>query len=543
MSSALSSDRQIASKRLSRNHYNSTSWLLSLVSTFQFFFLLASSPTLSNPSTFGVMSADGTCDFDVCTQWIATVFNSCVCTPLQHAGFWIGIVSIPFSLLTPFPQVITNFRRKSTEGFSFYLLLFWTFGDSCDFIGTLLLGESPHQILTAIGFLLFDTIMLLQWLIYTKLRPMWHRDSSAGLSHSFHSTADTHRLLSFALPSPPTPPTAPFSHFESIPLPDLFHHGENMIPYEAGPPGGGGPGSAPFLPSFHARPLGLPSPLPTDPPSAPDSERGASSSIRTSAGDFAPSQGHDPQGSHRNRTESLSKLAFVQAVSLSIFCMLAISRYAGEVTSRNSGTFTGRWSSGFELFGFIPYSSRHIIGQILGYITTACYVFGPLCQFVLNIRRHSVEGLNPLVFIFPIIGGGLYIIGTAMELASSAALVNALSFFLSFFLPNVLNVIILCQFVYYVCVAHRESEDNESDPEFAVIPSVRGGLEMDADSTASRPGIGGTAKVTTKPSVGPADLTESRAELGTAERDGDRDDVVISNEAVSPIEDTGGCLV
>ncbi|KAJ1392402.1 PQ-loop repeat [Sesbania bispinosa] len=48
-------------------------------------------------------------------------------------------------------------------------------------------------------------------------------------------------------------------------------------------------------------------------------------------------------------------------------------------------------------------------GTLLGWAMTFVYLGGRLPQICLNIRRGHVEGLNPLMFLFALIGNATYV--------------------------------------------------------------------------------------------------------------------------------------
>ncbi|XP_023732847.2 uncharacterized protein LOC111880658 [Lactuca sativa] len=53
--------------------------------------------------------------------------------------------------------------------------------------------------------------------------------------------------------------------------------------------------------------------------------------------------------------------------------------------------------------------SQAVYGQWLGWMMAAIYMGGRIPQIALNIKRRSVEGLNPLMFIFALIANATYV--------------------------------------------------------------------------------------------------------------------------------------
>ncbi|GAB4834978.1 hypothetical protein Ancab_033245 [Ancistrocladus abbreviatus] len=95
------------------------------------------------------------------------------------------------------------------------------------------------------------------------------------------------------------------------------------------------------------------------------------------------------------------------------------------------------------------------IGTLLGWGMAAIYIGGRFPQIYLNIRRGNVEGLNPFMFLFALVGNATYI---------GSILINSLEW--SKIFPNLpwlveaggcalLDTFILIQFIYF---HHRTSK-------------------------------------------------------------------------------------
>ncbi|XP_022844807.1 probable vacuolar amino acid transporter YPQ1 isoform X2 [Olea europaea var. sylvestris] len=55
------------------------------------------------------------------------------------------------------------------------------------------------------------------------------------------------------------------------------------------------------------------------------------------------------------------------------------------------------------------HGTENVYGQCLGWIMAAIYMSGRLPQIWLNIKRGSVQGLNPLMFIFALLANATYV--------------------------------------------------------------------------------------------------------------------------------------
>ncbi|ORY48163.1 PQ-loop-domain-containing protein [Rhizoclosmatium globosum] len=129
-------------------------------------------PTASSLINF---TSDCVCDPETVNGYryvklIGLWFGDCVHTPQEITSFAIGIASLVCFGVAFFPQIYLNYSRKSVEGLSFGLMVFWVFGDIGNLVGSLLTNQLPIQIWIAAYFILLDVITLLQIAWYGYLR-------------------------------------------------------------------------------------------------------------------------------------------------------------------------------------------------------------------------------------------------------------------------------------------------------------------------------------------------------------------------------------
>uniref|UniRef100_A0A3P8SK40 Lysosomal amino acid transporter 1 homolog n=1 Tax=Amphiprion percula TaxID=161767 RepID=A0A3P8SK40_AMPPE len=110
-------------------------------------------------------------------------------TPKEIIGFSIGSISSVLYLCSRLPQMYTNFKRKSTEGVSYFLFALVILGNTTYGLSVLLKnpdqgqGESSYLVhhlpwlIGSLGTLSLDLIISVQFLIYRKARP--HVDVSS----------------------------------------------------------------------------------------------------------------------------------------------------------------------------------------------------------------------------------------------------------------------------------------------------------------------------------------------------------------------------
>lgn len=86
-----------------------------------------------------------------CVRWVERYFDDCLCNLNDEVSFSLGIVSLICWGVAEIPQIITNFRTKSSHGVSLSFLLAWVAGDIFNLIGCLLEPATlPTQFYTAL---------------------------------------------------------------------------------------------------------------------------------------------------------------------------------------------------------------------------------------------------------------------------------------------------------------------------------------------------------------------------------------------------------
>lgn len=102
---------------------------------------------------------------------IGKYFGDCIYTTADHMSFIFAYFGLLCSCLSLAPQLWLNYKLKSVEGLSFYLLLFWTLGDLGSLAGSLLTHQLPPQVVTSATFFIMDFCMCIQYGYYQYLRP------------------------------------------------------------------------------------------------------------------------------------------------------------------------------------------------------------------------------------------------------------------------------------------------------------------------------------------------------------------------------------
>jgi len=63
-----------------------------------------------------------------CTEWARIYLKYCLCSQKDSAALALGLISVISWGVAEVPQIITNYRQKSTEGLSIAFLMTWIVG-------------------------------------------------------------------------------------------------------------------------------------------------------------------------------------------------------------------------------------------------------------------------------------------------------------------------------------------------------------------------------------------------------------------------------
>ncbi|KAJ1647171.1 hypothetical protein LPJ64_001431 [Coemansia asiatica] len=73
-------------------------------------------------------------------------FDQCVCSYWEVLSAILGAMSVALWMLALLPQVYVNWKRKSTDGLSTPLLMFWLSGDFMNLAGVFILDQQLFQL-------------------------------------------------------------------------------------------------------------------------------------------------------------------------------------------------------------------------------------------------------------------------------------------------------------------------------------------------------------------------------------------------------------
>ncbi|OHT16701.1 PQ loop repeat family protein [Tritrichomonas foetus] len=103
-------------------------------------------------------------------QWIADIFGECISTKRDKASFILGNLSTIIWVYAQIPQIIMNFKSKTTDGLSFSFLCLLVCGDLCNLFGAYINGGLITQIITASWFVIVDCFCTFQYIYYVWIR-------------------------------------------------------------------------------------------------------------------------------------------------------------------------------------------------------------------------------------------------------------------------------------------------------------------------------------------------------------------------------------
>ncbi|CAI9763327.1 unnamed protein product [Fraxinus pennsylvanica] len=105
--------------------------------------------------------------------------------------------------------------------------------------------------------------------------------------------------------------------------------------------------------------------------------------------------------------------------------------------------------------------SENVYGQWLGWMMTAIYMGGRLPQIWLNIKRGSVEGLNPLMFIFALLANATYLASILVRSTAWSKIKANMPWLLDAAGCVVLDLFIILQSAYYKNFHKKTSRGGE----------------------------------------------------------------------------------
>ncbi|KAM7529925.1 hypothetical protein LguiB_033335 [Lonicera macranthoides] len=370
-------------------------YLCAFLRRFKFKFLAAMELIKSSPQI---------CPIDQhCWQWARKYLKYCLCSTKDGVSLTLGLISVLSWGVAEIPQIITNYKDKSAEGLSIAFLMTWVVGDFLNLFGCML---EPATLYTVTTLSLVSQAIYFGH-IYPRLK--LNRQAETVEKEGQHNNEvgkiqvdDTNEwgngsktiASGVALSTP-------------IPLPAGARNGsiDREFYYM----------SARSLSRSHTPTMGF-----------YVKRRTTMVFERNSVEEPLLSEQVSPQSAPNRDTKSMLCVASAVTFFFGTFYLQLVQNLGLNTTPKtpNRGVVlkVGRTllqveeaasSFSYSVNGSLLKENGSMensgIGTFLGWGMAAIYMGGRLPQICLNFRRGNVEGLNPLMFIFALVGNATYV--------------------------------------------------------------------------------------------------------------------------------------
>ncbi|XP_008240655.1 PREDICTED: uncharacterized protein LOC103339143 isoform X2 [Prunus mume] len=374
-----------------------------------------------------------------CWEWGRKYMEYELCSVKDGVSLTLGLISVVSWGVAEIPQVITNYKNKSTDGLSLAFLMTWILGDLFNLFGCMLEPATlPTQYYMAMLYTITTAVLAVQTIYYGCIYPR--------LKHNLRQKKVNHdgRSIGFDTPSAGNVLSSP------IPLPGIC------------------PSISPGRESYYisARSLSR-SHTPTERSYLAQTTAPTFNHIRNSNEEPLLGALASTHSAPSNNIKTV--LSVVSLMTLfGTFNHRSVDNKLDlivENPSRGVVMRVGRrlLQVSSELLQAKGTKDSSRIGNLLGWGMAAIYIGGRLPQIFLNIRKGNVEGLNPLMFVFAVLGNATYV---------TSIIVNSLDW--SEIRPNLpwlvdsggcmlLDIFILIQFFRYWRHQDPEGKDVHSN--------------------------------------------------------------------------------
>ncbi|KAG5252583.1 SEVEN TRANSMEMBRANE PROTEIN 1 [Salix purpurea] len=384
-----------------------------------------------------------------CSQWARIYMKYCLCSMKDGASLTLGVISVLSWGVAEIPQIITNYKKKSTEGLSLAFLFTWIVGDLFNVFGCMLEPATlPTQYYMAVLYAITTSVLTAQTVyyghIYHRLKrnrrcikaPISSQTEEAGRIRQGNSDAEAQVNNADKQRNETASPDG--TNGSSSPIPFPTHTQKSSTGRELYYM------SARSLSSSHTPTVG-----------SSLAQRMASPSFSTRISIEEPLLGADVT------TQSAPNLN-----TKTMLCVVSVVTLLGTLNLHQSAN--NRLDRAFENKhqGFVIQVGRKIlqvssrishengsdgsgIGTFLGWSMAAIYMGGRLPQIFLNIKRGNVEGLNPLMFVFALIGNITYVASILVDSMAWSKIRANLPWIVDAGGCVLLDTCILLQFIYF----------------------------------------------------------------------------------------------
>uniref|UniRef100_A0A1D1XTN8 Putative membrane protein YOL092W n=1 Tax=Anthurium amnicola TaxID=1678845 RepID=A0A1D1XTN8_9ARAE len=396
-----------------------------------------------------------------CSHWARVYLKHCLCSAKDGMSLTLGLISVVSWGVAEVPQIITNYKEKSTEGLSVAFLTTWMVGDIFNLLGCLLEPATlPTQFYMALLYTGTTALLTGQTIYYGHIyhrlkanqRKKYYEDEEITKKKraenltseiSFMDKGDTQNGSSaskedFQLPSSPIPIDASVTLVCSSSGRNFYYMSARSLSRSPKPIAGS------FL--AHSRDFGR------TPPTSHDQHFTREPLL----GEPVFSQSSPPLNTKNMLSVLLSSVFFLGGLSLHLFGTGRLN-----APSNNMVILVGRKLLYMENLSVMSTDNNVAssgIGTFLGWAMATIYMGGRLPQICLNMKRGTVEGLNPLMFGFAVVGNATYVASILVSSLDWSRIRPNLPWLVDAGGCVLLDTFILIQFVYFHCRGHKTTE-------------------------------------------------------------------------------------
>ncbi|KAB2631628.1 hypothetical protein D8674_009147 [Pyrus ussuriensis x Pyrus communis] len=361
-----------------------------------------------------------------CWEWGRKYLEFEVCSVKDGMSLALGVISVLSWGVAEVPQIITNYKAKCSHGLSLAFLITWIIGDLFNVFGCLLEPATlPTQYYTAILYLTTTLVLSVQTIYYGYIYPRLNNLRQKKGSKT----------------NPAEVPGKASGRVNVIDTPSAGNEWSSPILC---------PNISPRRESYYI------------------SARSLSRSHTPSEGFHAAQRTTLPFNRNRNPNEEplLGTLASTQSapsnnvkttlcvVSLmTLFCTFNQRSVDLSVDNPNRGVVmqVGRRLLQVNSRLLREMGTKHSsgIGTFLGWGMAVIYIGGRFPQIYLNIRKGNVDGLNPFMFIFAVVGNAAYVASILVNSMEWSKISPNLAWLVDAGGCMLLDIFILLQFFQY----------------------------------------------------------------------------------------------
>lgn len=341
-----------------------------------------------------------------CVGWVQNYFSDCLCNVNDNISFTFGFISLICWGVAEIPQIITNFRAKSSHGVSIVFLLTWVAGDIFNLVGCLLEPATlPTQYYTALLYTITTIVLVVQSFYYDYIYKWCKRRQKINIEETYEEEKK---------------PLKPKERFESgIPIRSGRHRAIPKPEYYYG------------------------------------SARSLAGNVTPPSRTYMRVAKSGPSAMGLNDDSSSDD----EAHSVHATQPRQIPRSAGSYGTFLAASINLPHQSNALKVGYIALSGRKLLsqehvthsalGQWLGWLMAAIYTGGRIPQIWLNIKRGSVEGLNPFMFIFALIANATYVGSILVRTTEWESIKANMPWLLDAIVCVALDLFIILQYINY----------------------------------------------------------------------------------------------